>query len=187
MKVNCKHCGVEFNKAPSEINKTKNNFCCRSHAAKYNNEKYPKRPGLTKTGAVGRVCKHCGTMLKFKHHNYSKTYCSVKCQQDKRYRGYITRWVAGEETGNRGRNQNLLVSKNVRRWLYEVRGEKCEECGWDKRNPISNSIPIETHHIDGNAENTTPENMKLLCPNCHALTPTYRALNAGNGRKRVYT
>lgn len=25
-------------------------------------------------------------------------------------------------------------------------------------------------------------NLILLCPNCHSLTPTYKALNKGNGR-----
>jgi len=56
------------------------------------------------------------------------------------------------------------------------------ECGWDKRNPLSNKIPIELEHIDGNSENNMLENLKLLCPNCHSLTPTYKALNTGNGR-----
>lgn len=35
--VNCKHCTKTFSKKPSEIKKTKNNFCSRSCAAKYNN------------------------------------------------------------------------------------------------------------------------------------------------------
>ena len=27
------------------------------------------------------------------------------------------------------------------------------------------------------------ENLKILCPNCHSLTPTFGALNKGNGRE----
>ena len=56
------------------------------------------------------------------------------------------------------------------------------ECGWNKINPITNKVPIELEHIDGNSENNSLDNLKLLCPNCHSLTPTYKALNIGNGR-----
>ena len=38
-------------------------------------------------------------------------------------------------------------------------------------------------HIDGNSENNNIENLELLCPNCHSLTPTFGALNKGKGRK----
>lgn len=36
--VNCKNCTKLFHKKPSEINKTKNNFCCKSCAATFNNK-----------------------------------------------------------------------------------------------------------------------------------------------------
>ena len=56
------------------------------------------------------------------------------------------------------------------------------ECGWCEINKYSGNVPIELEHIDGNSENNSLENLKLLCPNCHSLTPTYKALNTGNGR-----
>jgi len=34
-------------------------------------------------------------------------------------------------------------------------------------------------HIDGNTENNAKENLRLLCCNCHALTPTYKGKNIG--------
>ena len=39
------------------------------------------------------------------------------------------------------------------------------------------AIPLELDHIDGDAENNALFNLRLLCPNCHAQTPTYRARN----------
>jgi 5-methylcytosine-specific restriction endonuclease McrA len=36
---------------------------------------------------------------------------------------------------------------------------------------------------DGNSENNLEENLRLLCPNCHSLSPNFRNLNKGYGRK----
>lgn len=59
-----------------------------------------------------------------------------------------------------------------------VKLHKCEDCGlteWMKQ-----TIPLELHHIDGNRYNNSLSNLKLLCPNCHALTDNYRAKNIKN-------
>jgi len=74
--------------------------------------------------------------------------------------------------------------------LVETYGKKCMKCGWDEVHPITKNIPIELEHKDGNSENHSLNNLELLCPNCHSLTPTYKSLNKGNGRhkrmKRYY-
>jgi len=38
-------------------------------------------------------------------------------------------------------------------------------------------IPLELDHIDGNHQNNALDNLRLLCPNCHSLTPTFRGKN----------
>ena len=47
---------------------------------------------------------------------------------------------------------------------------------------FTNVVPIEVDHKDGNVDNNSEENLRLLCPNCHALTPNFRNLNKGRGR-----
>lgn len=50
-------------------------------------------------------------------------------------------------------------------------------------NPKTNQVPLIADHIDGNWRNNIESNLRLLCPNCDSLSPTYAALNKGNGRK----
>lgn len=47
---------------------------------------------------------------------------------------------------------------------------------------MGRDIPLELDHIDGERSNNLLENLRLLCPNCHALTPTYRGRNKRNKR-----
>ena len=53
---------------------------------------------------------------------------------------------------------------------------KCDTCGctgeWQ-----DGFISLELDHKDGNNKNNKISNLHYLCPNCHALTETYRGKN----------
>ena len=66
-------------------------------------------------------------------------------------------------------------SVSLKKVLIKERGHQCECC--HRKMWLSNPIPIELDHIDGDRTNNGKENLKLLCPNCHALTPTWRGRN----------
>lgn len=122
-----------------------------------------------------RYCEYCGKELRRGQYKY----CSNKCQGAEHHDLKVKKWLSGEN--------NEDISINVRRFikqhLIDTRGEKCEICGWCEKNQFTGNIPIEVHHIDGDYMNNNPENLQLLCPNCHSLTETYKNHNK-NGRKK---
>ena len=65
----------------------------------------------------------------------------------------------------------------IRKFFVWKFGATCSECGWAGRNPFTGAWVIELDHIDGDRQNSAPTNFRLLCPNCHAMTPTYCSLN----------
>jgi Zn finger protein HypA/HybF involved in hydrogenase expression len=127
------------------------------------------------------ICKEC--CEEFNAHNSSVgLYCSNKCQSDHQYRQYICRWLGGLEAGTVGKN--LQLSAHIKRYLREQRGSACSVCGWDDRHPLDEAILTEFDHIDGDASNNKIGNLRVLCPNCHSKTSTFRARNSNSKRVR---
>jgi 5-methylcytosine-specific restriction endonuclease McrA len=129
-------------------------------------------------GSMSRECKVCKGLLKSRH---QIKYCSNKCQAIEKYKKSIENWKNGIKSGTVG-IKTRIISTYLRRYLFEKYKGKCVLCGWGKRNKISGKVALEVDHINGDAENNTEENLRLICPNCHALTPHFRNLNKGNGR-----
>lgn len=77
-------------------------------------------------------------------------------------------------------NRAPIQSNKLRKYLLleEVFKPVCSSCNLDSWMGVS--IPLELDHIDGDHTNNQLQNLRLLCPNCHALTPTYRGRNIGN-------
>lgn len=77
---------------------------------------------------------------------------------------------------NKGKSLEDYSSATARRnCLIKERGLKCERCStadW-----LGEPITLEVHHVDGNKKNNQNQNLKLLCPNCHSITPNWRRKN----------
>lgn len=106
-------------------------------------------------------------------------YCSNECQHTFQHKATIERWKKGEITGL---SSTGIVSMPVKKYLRNKFKNKCYLCGWSKTNPTTGVVPLVADHIDGNWRNNKEENLRLVCPNCDALSPTFSALNKGNGR-----
>ncbi|PCI08195.1 MAG: hypothetical protein COB77_02895 [Gammaproteobacteria bacterium] len=74
-------------------------------------------------------------------------------------------------------NKSPIQSYKLKKRLIDNKLLKpvCPNCHNDKW--LDNPIPLELDHINGNNKDNCLENLRLLCPSCHALTPTYRGRN----------
>lgn len=142
-----------------------NKYCSSSCAAKTNNTLSPKRISKYKE----KECKCCLKSIKTK-----EDFCEMKCRNDFLYMERFLEWYynAGDFSGS------ALLIKG---YITMMVGYKCSECGISTYNDKPLTLHLE--HKDGNAINNSKENLCLLCPNCHALTPTYGARNIGNGKR----
>lgn len=160
----CKQCQQIFISLISDERK----FCSQKCSAIFNNKLRPKKIGRLRYSIK---CENCGK----EGRSAGRIFCSNNCYKESNKKKLFEEIESGITT---------LSCNTYKKYLIEKYGNKCMECGWDKTNPVSGKIPIELEHIDGNSENNKLENLKLLCPNCHSLTPTYKALNKGNGRHK---
>lgn len=143
-------------------------FCSQSCATVVNNTGRRRRK-ITN-------CLNCGQETPRSGYKY----CCNACQMAYQYNSYVKQWKDGKI---RGLSAIGTVSRQIKRYLREKYNNKCCLCGWSEVNPKIDRVPLVADHIDGNWQNNKEENLRLLCPNCDSLTPTYGNLNRGNGRK----
>lgn len=75
-----------------------------------------------------------------------------------------------------GKHPHYQTFKLKNRLIKEcIKQNICEVCGLDSW--LGKDINCELDHIDGDRTNHKIENLRIICPNCHSQTETYRAKN----------
>ncbi len=186
LNVSCSSCGKKFHRSKSKLKSSKSGlyFCSKEcQDAGYRDPKLPVSPGPNRSNPPhegmgwmkGRgwvtLCLSCDNPTK------SRSGRCLNCE--KNYK--ISEWLNGNlEITRSGKTQE--PQGWVKAYLIELRGDKCEFCGWKEPKPDGTSI-IQMDHIDGNYLNNSLENLRLLCPNHHAMTETYGSKNRGKGKR----
>lgn len=99
-------------------------------------------------------------------------------------------WRRGKPSERRRRPEELLVRRSpgsarvggdkLRRALLAMgRAYACEACDNEGRWRGA-VLTLHVDHVSGEYYDNRPENLRFLCPNCHAVTPTF----AGRHRAR---
>ena len=72
------------------------------------------------------------------------------------------------------KNSPYKSTTKLKKRLYSegYKEKKCEECGITEWN--GKPLTFEMDHINGDNTDNRLENLKILCPNCHSQTPTFR-------------
>ena len=97
-------------------------------------------------------------------------FCSNKCCGEYKLKETKQRYLEGR----------VAERPVLRRLLTEELGYICTVCGVSDYNNLP--ITLQVDHIDGDASNNMPYNLRLLCPNCHSQSPNFGGRNKGKGR-----
>lgn len=132
-----------------------------------------------------RTCAECGTIFYVRLTSAAQS-CSRKCAGKLKSRNTVTSKIVficaycGKEiekwpsvalkaikTGKHYCDRSCQTKDQIKHYRKVGRlskEERCERCGYD-------SYPVlEIHHKDSNHKNNEPDNLELLCPNCHLVS-----------------
>jgi hypothetical protein len=101
--------------------------------------------------------------------------CFRKLEKEK----ILTLW---KETGKTGCTISTGVKGCIRKYIYNKQNHKCAICDLDD---MWNNKPLKfiLDHIDGDASNSSENNVRLICPNCDSQLDTYKSRNKNSARK----
>jgi len=168
MKVNCKNCETEFEKEPSQIARTKSNFCSRSCSARFNNKGRQRNPPKP------RKCKECNKAYLCSGPHRSRILCADCGGKYKSHSSYFKSltlkdyWLRDSVKGKHPSWRNTHVRGFNRSWNKGLLKNGCQVCGYSKHVELAHIKPISSFIETATlGEINSASNLLTLCRNHH--------------------
>jgi HNH endonuclease len=116
-------------------------------------------------------CLNCNKHFTYGHSTTGK-FCSNRCSGEYKSTEHKQKFFSGL--------LKRIERATARKYLAEERGYNCEVCGISEHN--GKKLTLQVDHINGDPGNDHPDNLRLICPNCHSQTEFLGAANKGRGR-----
>ena len=129
---------------------------------------------MSHSGYSDDVCIICGKLLA-RHHKHNLCAKHLKEKQDK---DKIEKWL---NTGDTNCGVSTTLRNCIRDYILKQQNFCCAICN------ISNQwngkeLKFILDHINGDASNNYPYNLRLICPNCDSQLDTYKSKNKFSAR-----
>ena len=119
-------------------------------------------------------CLVCGKKL---GRNHKTEYCQEHLRQHQKEEK-IKNWL---ETGQTGITVDTTIRGTIREYILKEQNYKCAICGIEN-NWNNKQLNFVLDHINGDASNSSRNNIRLICPNCDSQLDTYKSKNKNSAR-----
>ena len=125
---------------------------------------------------MARQCSKCGKNICAENKSGFCQSCLIIYRREEK----LNSWL---ETGSTGFTVDTTIRGVIRDYIFNEQEGKCAICGmpnsWNDQ-----ELKFVLDHIDGDASNSSKDNLRLVCPNCDSQLPTFKSRNKNSARNK---
>lgn len=123
-----------------------------------------------------KQCSKCGKKICAENKSGLCQTCLIAHRREEKVRNWL-------ETGNTGFTVDTTIRGAIRDYILQSQNNQCAICGMlNEWNGAELNFVLD--HIDGDASNSSRENLRLVCPNCDSQLPTFKSRNKNSARNK---
>ena len=123
-----------------------------------------------------KYCSICNKLLSDNNESGKCQKCLIEFNRQQK----LERWL---NTGDTGFTVDTTIRGVIREYILKEQDNRCAICGikneWNK-----NVLNFVLDHINGDASDSSRENIRLICPNCDSQLPTFKSRNKNSARTK---